>query len=269
MPKRTYLLPLELGHRLEVSWRRGWRRCSLYLDGQRIGTIPNLKALPQQLFTLSSGATLRVSLLYSGAVPYDVGLSLNDQPLVQVRSVQLLTVALSAIGLIAGVNCMAGVFGLLNLSLRIWPNTVLLLGFGLFSPLAFGGLTVAGSSAALAVGVGGLYLFLGIRVWQRSWAALLLVLGIFFLDSVYLGFAVLTGGGEAAVIVSPIVFLRLILLVAIAFGLEGFGQPVAENTAAIHPPVPRLFFVFKRFTINTLSAVVDPIGWIFSKRSQK
>ncbi|MBE7385974.1 MAG: hypothetical protein F6J95_031865 [Leptolyngbya sp. SIO1E4] len=229
MAKRTYRLPPDRGRnprQLSLSWHRNWTALRVYLDDRPLGSIPDLKALPQQQmsFRLQEGAVLDIKLTYSGVFPVDIMVLLDGVPVAQRGKGQSLIAAGSAIFLIAGGNLLAG------LPPGVWDT---LAGNPLVGWLSFGTgsvlLTIFPSESALlshraALIIGSLYLFLGIRVLQRSWVALTIAAGLFCLDAIGWLLYGARVPGEALTIFMAVFIGRFFILTLVGLGFEAFDE---------------------------------------------
>lgn len=261
MPERRYILPPQHSGDLVVTWRKPWQTCVIRWNGRLVGMISDLRRLPQQgkVFRLPDGSTLRIEAFYTGSILFDFSLLLNDELLLHRNSsTRSLTLSSCTILFIAGVNFLTGLFYLSG-QLERGPVILLLLCAGL-SAVAFKGIATIFISSAI-------YLILGLRAWQRSWKALVIAIGLFCLDSAYLVFVLLWGGGEVAVFVHPLLLSRLVILLAIAMGLQSFEKPEKG-----HPTTSHLAFSetskIKQVIASMLALLIDPISWIFNRLDQ-
>lgn len=230
-------------------------------NGRLIGGIPDLRKLPQQQkgFHLPDGSVLKIEIFYTGSVLFDFSLFLNDHLLVcREKAVRSQIISCCTILFMAGVNALAGLLYLFD-QLNSGSISLVFLGAGLFS-------FVSGGAAAIFI-VSAIYLILSWQVWRRSWIALIIAIGLVGLDSAYLVFALIRSGGEAAVFIPPLLLSRLMVLIAIAAGLEGLEKLQTGNLTTSNL-APFGILRVKRITVNILALLLDPISWIFNRMNR-
>lgn len=179
MPTKKYILEPGGQQRLVLCWRGSWKRLTVWLDGNEVGTIPDQRALRAgQSFSLEDGSNLHVQLVQNFLTP-ELRLLRNGRPLPGSPSdpAERLHIAYGTLFLVAGWHLAIGFLA------EIYGSDAL-------ASLGIGG-------SCLAVGM--LFLVLGLMVRHRSTRALFAAMILYSLEALAsVMLAASRGGGISA-----------------------------------------------------------------------
>ena len=165
MPAQTYTLDPDNPKRLDIVYKAFWRGATVYLDGKEIGTAPGKQELTRgQEFKLPDGSVLKLRLVQS-LMGSELRILRNGQPIPGSASHPETTVK-TAYWTLFLIGALGILFG--GVSLRL-PKDVLLGEMGI---------------TTYSIGLGVVFIVLGLMVRRHSLPALYAGIALYAIDTV-------------------------------------------------------------------------------------